>query len=90
MSMDDVRTQMMRFIDSLASFHDVLDQSVMDVEKSHGRLHGLWQDEMRRDYDRAYRPLDDAMKEYVKRIGPNQREWLDDKMSHLTRYLHGR
>ena len=49
----------------------------------------MWDDAMRREYDHRWIPLDEEMKKYSNKIGPQYMEFLIKRLSHLTSYLYG-
>jgi hypothetical protein len=89
MGMDEVEIHMLRFLRELTHLQESLEASIADVRRNHEAVAPLWDDAMRRQYDQAWVPLEDAMKNYVRRVGPELNEFLRTKSHYLERYLHG-
>ena len=89
MSMDDVEVRVRAVEEGLTNFNDALRVAFDEVMHSHGNVSPLWDDEMRREYDLKWKPLEDNMHEYVERIGPNYVEFVIARLQHLQNYLHG-
>jgi hypothetical protein len=87
--MDEVRDRMAQFEAELSGFQESLRSSIQDLHQHHDRVSPLWQDEMRRDYDARWLPLEEAMDEYIRRIGPEQVETMLTKLRHLEGFLRG-
>ncbi len=60
-----------------------------EVDRSLPHVSPLWDDAMRRDYDRRWIPLADEMQEYNRQIGPQSVDFLIQRLYHLNSYLHG-
>jgi uncharacterized protein YukE len=89
MSMDEVMLTMRTFEEQLELFNERLMQSMAELQEHHAVVSPLWQDEMRREYDIKWLPLEEAMERYQTIIGPSYIEVLLIKMRHLREYLHG-
>jgi hypothetical protein len=89
MSMDDVYIRAQELSSGLAEFNDDLRAKMDEVDRSHAHVSPLWDDSMRRDYDRKWIPLQDEMKRYNQQIGPQYVNFLIDRLRHLKSYLHG-
>lgn len=89
MSMDEQYEQMTAFRNALIDFNERLRGSVEDLRRHDEAVSPHWQDQMRREYDVQWQPLDAAMKGYVEREGPGFVEFLSIKLRALERYLHG-
>lgn len=87
--MDEIHERMMVVDGALSQFNERLRASFDDVARAHNALAGLWDDSMRRDYDAAWGPLEEAMKDYLQRIGPTCVDGLGQRLAALRRYLHG-
>jgi uncharacterized protein YukE len=87
--MDEQFDQMRAFRDALIDFNERLRGSVEDLRRHHEAVSPIWQDQMRREYDIQWEPLDSAMKGYVEREGPGFVEFLSIKLHALERYLRG-
>ena len=90
MSMDDQYHQMQRFQKELERFNEELATSMRDIEEKHDMVSGLWQDEMRKDYDREWKPLKERMDAYLKLEGHRFVDFIKQKIRFLERYLYGR
>lgn len=89
MSMDDQFEQMQYFRDALMRFNEQLRGSMTDLERQHENVSPHWQDEMRRQYDSQWQPLDSMMKHYLNVEAPSYVEFLSIKIHALGRYLRG-
>jgi len=89
MSMDHVFERAQVLERELQNFNERLRAAFEQVEQSHSRVSPLWDDSMRREYDQSWKPLDDAMHDYIKRTGPRYVDVLIDRLRHLKSYLHG-
>ena len=89
MSMDDVYTRVQALEAGLGKFNDALRAGFEEVTHSHAQVAPLWDDAMRREYDRTWKPLEEDMQEYVQRVGPNYVDFLIERLHHLRAYLHG-
>ncbi len=88
MSMDDIFERASAVANGLTLFNDRLKSAFAEVERAHQGVSPLWNDSMRRDYDRTWLPLEEEMAEYNQRIGPRYVETLADRLRHLGNYLH--
>lgn len=89
MSMDEQYQGMVDFRAALISFNERLKASTRDLEEHHDIISPLWQDEMRRHYDRYWDPFRQQMLHYAKVEGPGYVEFLTLKMYSTERYLRG-
>jgi hypothetical protein len=89
MGMDEVHERMLAFEAELEQFQVTLKESIVDTRRHGEAVSALWQDEMRREFDGAWVPLEEAMDDYVRRVGPDQVETMLIKLRHLRSYLHG-
>lgn len=89
MSMDDVYERARALEGELEKFNDRLRGSFEEVMGAHGVVSPLWEDAMRREYDARWKPFEEAMQEYVERIGPKYVDILVERLRHLSAYLHG-
>jgi hypothetical protein len=88
MSMDKQYEQMKSFHTALATFNQHLSHSMRNLTKQHEHISPLWQDEMRRTYDRYWNPLDHTMRRYLQKQGPTYLEFLHKKLRYMEGYLH--
>jgi hypothetical protein len=89
MGMDEVRDRMRAFETELEAFQQTLRASMADVQKHSDAVSPLWQDAMRREYDTTWIPLQEAIEDYMRRIGPEQVETLLKKLRHIGAFLDG-
>ena len=89
MSMDDVMQTMRAFEEQLEMFNERLCQSISELQEHHDAVSPLWQDEMRKEYNVKWLPLEEAMESYRTIIGPAYVEVLLTKIRHLRGYLYG-
>lgn len=89
MSMDDVYERARALEGELQKFNDRLRGSFEEVMSAHGRVSPLWDDAMRREYDTKWKPLEEAMQEYVRRVGPKYVDVLSERLRHLQAFLFG-
>ncbi len=89
MSMDEVFDQMKYFHETLVEFNGNLRASMEDLTQHHNYVAPHWQDEMRREYDREWHPLEELMHNYTEREGPCYVRFLEAKLDNLYRYLYG-
>ncbi|MBP0013399.1 MAG: hypothetical protein J7525_09825 [Roseofilum sp. SID3] len=75
------------FYSELNRFNDNLRSSMNDLQKNHDRVSPLWQDDMRKEYDRQWQEFDEMMKNYLQREAPAYSQFLDQKLQDLARYL---
>lgn len=87
--MDDVKRRADAAHDALEKFNESLRKAMGELERAHGHVAPLWDDSMRRDYDRQWKPAEEKMQEYNTRVGPNYVRFLSERLKHLQRYLHG-
>jgi uncharacterized protein YukE len=87
MSMNDTFREMRNFHAELTKFNDQLGASMKDLQSNHDHVNPLWQDDMRKEYDSHWRELDEMMKNYLTREGPNYSNFLAKKLQDLARYL---
>lgn len=85
--MNDQFDQMKYFRDALIRFNERLGTSMKDLETRHNYVSPHWQDDMRKDYDRQWEPLDNIMKRYLTHEGRAYVEFLSIKMHALGLYL---
>lgn len=90
MSMDTQYEQMKQFHAALATFNEHLRHSMRNLRQQHEHVSPLWQDEMRRTYDRHWNPLDQTMRRYLQRQGPAYLEFLRKKQRYMEGFLYGR
>lgn len=90
MSMDEQYVEMRRFKDELMRFNEHLNSTMRDLKAQHERVDPHWQDEMRRTYNAHWEPLDELMKSYLEREGPQYVEFLTYKIRAMEGYLYGR
>ena len=88
MSMDNQYTEMKQFHNALATFNEHLSHSMRDLTRQHEQVSPLWQDEMRRTYDRHWNPLDQTMRRYLRKQGPAYLAFLRKKLRYMEEYLH--
>lgn len=89
MSMDDQYREMRRFHDELKRFNVSLDASMKDLQMHHDKIDLYWRDAMRRNYDAHWIPLEEHLKHYIRREGPEYDRFLQSKTIALGRYLNG-
>ena len=89
MSMDDVEQNMYPFIEALESFQTKLRDSVLQLEVAREELDPLWQDSMRAEYNLRWEEIDKQLVHYRDHIGPECIEFMHERVSYLSRYLHG-
>lgn len=89
MSMDDQYRHMVSFHRALEEFDNRLMHSMQELEEQHVVIDKLWQDEVRRDYDREWQPLYTRINDYLRRESPAYRQFLEMKLRFLERYLRG-
>lgn len=89
MSMDEVYERMAAVERELEEFNARLRASFLIVRESHDAVLPLWQDAMKREYDRTWEPLEETMRDYVERVGPLYVETLLERVRAAARYLHG-
>jgi hypothetical protein len=88
--MDDVFERMLAFRQALITFAQHLDESLADTSRHHDHIDGMWNDSTRRQYDDAWAPLQETVDSFLKQDCPTYVEFLDQKLSALNDYLHGR
>ncbi len=89
MSMDELFEQMKYFEEALVEFDNKLRVSMEDLRSHHDYVSPHWQDEMRREYDGQWNPLNEIMEHYLNREGPSYVEFLEIKLHKLYKYLYG-
>lgn len=89
LSLDDTHERMQLFARALANFQETLEASMAHVERLHGAIDGLWQDEMRARYDAMYAPYHEDLLRYARTQGPEYARFLSEKIQALDEYLHG-
>jgi hypothetical protein len=89
MNMDDQYEQMGLFQKVLIDFNQRLRVSMIELRDRHEAIAGMWQDNMRREYDRHWTPLEEEMNHYIGSEGPGYVEFLSLKHQALHRYLFG-
>lgn len=89
MSMDEQYEQLGRFAKALEQFNDHLSASIQELEEKHAVVSPMWQDEMRKNYDREWEPLRERMSVYVKGEAQRYVDFLHAKRRLLERYLRG-
>ncbi len=87
--MDEIYERATVLENELEKFNDQLRGGFEDLRRSHDAVAPLWQDEMRREYDRTWMPLEESMDAYIKQVGPRYVEFLLERLQHLKAYLHG-
>lgn len=87
--MDDVYERCQVLEKELEQFNTSLNNSFEAVQRSHTKVSPLWDDSMRREYDRTWKPLEDAMIDYNRRTGPQYVQLLLERLRYLRSYLHG-
>lgn len=88
--MNEQLDRLRAFQRQLISFNKALRQSMHDLEKSHDHVDPMWRDDMRKDYDKQWKPFHEMLVNYNKREGPRYVEFLSIKIHALERYLSGR
>ena len=89
MSMDDVYENLKSLEQGLEQFNEHLRNHFAEVMQAHDHLQPEWDDEMRREYDITWQPMQDSMEEYIHQIGPNYVGYLVQQLHHLRAYLYG-
>lgn len=89
MSMDDVHVRAENLSRALEQFNGQLGAAMADVDRAHTQVNGLWDDSMRRDYDRRWLPLKEGMENYNQKIGPQYMAFLVERLRRLNSYLYG-
>jgi len=88
--MNEQLDQLLRFRDQLIRFNMALRHSMHDLQKSHDHVSPMWHDDMRKDYDAQWEPLQEMLRHYDRKEGPSYVEFLSIKIHKLENYLHGR
>ncbi len=88
-SMNDQYQQMGYFRDELIRFNERLGDSMRELSSRHNTVSPLWQDDMRKDYDRQWQPLNEIMKRYLSHESRAYVEFLSIKLHALRGYLYG-
>ncbi|MBX2998823.1 MAG: hypothetical protein KF893_09965 [Caldilineaceae bacterium] len=88
-NMDEQYAQMRIFRDGLIGFNERLKASMHDLQARHDHISPHWQDEMRKEYDSQWEPLQDVMKRYIGHESRSYVEFLSIKLHALERYLRG-
>lgn len=88
-NMNDQYEQMRIFRDALIRFNEQLGGSMRELESRHDHVSPHWQDDMRKEYDRQWEPLQAIMKRYLTRESRAYVEFLSIKIHALERYLYG-
>lgn len=86
-NMNDQYQQMGYFRDELMRFNERLKDSMREMESRHGYVSPHWQDDMRKEYDRQWEPLNEIMKRYLQHESRAYVEFLSIKLHALARYL---
>lgn len=90
--MDDLLERMQIYERALVAFNERLRDSMTDLETHHEAVAPYWDassDNMRRQYDAQWEPLDALMKHYLRVEGPGYVEFLNIKLHALREYLYG-
>lgn len=89
-NMDEVEIALNRFSESLTRFNQVIRQSYsQDLKRSHDQVSPLWQDQMRKNYDQTWRPLEEELNNYIKNVSPRYVDTLLVRIKALKAYLRG-
>ena len=89
MSMDEVCARLQVLQAEMEQFNGKLRASIMELNNLNDRVNPLWQDTMRRDYDKRWIPLKESMDQYSANIGPNYVETLQQRLQEIMEYLYG-
>ena len=89
MSMNEVYNHMGGFCKELQGFNEQLRRGYQQVKQHHEQVNPLWQDDMRRDYDRKYNDLDAKLGVYIGRTGEEYQKEMNRRLDRVGRYLHG-
>lgn len=91
MSLDETLERMRQFEQALARFDEAQRVALAALERRHGDVQAVWQDQFSRDYTHLWEPLGDGLRRWTQREGPAYREFIADKLHSLSLYLgHGR
>jgi uncharacterized protein YukE len=88
-SLDDVYEQMRLFERALVEFNQEIHASTAALEESHQEVYALWRDEAAQRYLQTYEPLAKSLEDYLRGSAPRFERFLENKLGHLERYLHG-
>ena len=88
-SLDDVYEQMRLFERALVEFNQEIHASTAALEESHQEVYALWRDEAAQRYLQTYEPLAKSLEDYLRGSAPRFERFLENKLGHLGRYLHG-
>lgn len=89
MGMDDVFEAMCNFEKDLENFNENLKRSFIDLKNNHEAVLPLWDDTMKKDYDRKWIPLEEKIEEYLAKEGESYVEILIEKIEAIKGYLYG-
>ena len=89
MSMDDVMKTMDAFEQQLEQFNERLHKSMSVLKEHHEAALPLWQDNMQREYNTTWLPLEESIERYIGFVGPTYVDGLRTKLQHLRTYLYG-
>ena len=89
MSMNDVERCVDGFERQLDWFNDHLRATVKVLNDHHDQVNPLWQDDMRKEYDAQWLPLEEAMQHYENVVGPEYIVRLKDTLKDIRGYLYG-
>jgi hypothetical protein len=89
MSMDDVYLRARELSHGLEQFNLNLKAVLTEVEQAHALVAPLWDDAMSREYHQQWDPMEDNLKEYARKIGPQYVDFLLQRLRHLHVFLHG-
>lgn len=88
-NMDDQFRHMDIFYRELVEFNQNLVTSWSDTKKHHESVNPYWKDEMRKEYDATWEPLEETMKHYLEVETGKYTRFLESKLQALRRYLYG-
>lgn len=87
MSLDETYDRMRVFQAALARFDEALRASLRALDASHTGAQGAWQDTFAREYAAAWEPLEQGLQRWCQHEGPQYRQFVDEKLRALVRYL---
>jgi hypothetical protein len=88
-SVNDVHRALVPFIASWRELHERVRASFEELGRRHARVDPLWQDTMRKDYDKQWSELEATMDRFVHHVAPSLEEKLEQTRREVERFLYG-
>lgn len=89
MSMDDVVGALQLFSSDMEAFTARMTSAASELEREHDSLVAIWDDTFSQEYRQQWQGFDGELEGYLQGDAPRYRDFLEDRVALLGRYLNG-